>query len=385
MPVLHLRSPLTVAAALLAAALLALWAAYDVETVVEVRRASSFTLPWGDGPRQVGRVEAGGRAFGPRSFAVAGDRVVVADTFNGRLLVVDRQGRPLDHLALRVAAGAGGEAAHAAGGPAGVVPAAGDAAAPWINDVAVGPDGRYYAADAAAPRVLVLDPDGSRVDVVDISPAAPREDPAGDAVFLLERIAVDEGGLLYLTHAYLSDALLARRVTQTDGAGSKFAQLSAASLREGGAVVDEEALLPAPANSFAVGLDGRLYVEAAGPSLFTRMVRSYDRDAAPVSSWEITRREPVITAEVVGASTDGWVYVALNPGRPQGRVLILTGGDGGDSRYEVDPGWSGGVEANVHARLAGDGLFTAAAGEAGWRLDHWLVERRVLLRPAWGR
>ncbi|REJ36987.1 MAG: hypothetical protein DIU84_05125, partial [Bacillota bacterium] len=79
MPVLHLRSPLTVAAALLAAALLALWAAYDVETVVEVRRASSFTLPWGDGPGQVGRVEAGGRAFGPRRFGGAGGRGVVAE------------------------------------------------------------------------------------------------------------------------------------------------------------------------------------------------------------------------------------------------------------------------------------------------------------------
>src|SRR5690606_391157 len=237
---------------LLLVVLLLVWAAFDLETRVEIQRVPLFTLPWGERAGAVGRVEVDGRAFGPRSLAGYDGRVVVADTFNDRLLVFDRQGTLLSLFPLAGPGGAGDEAAalpevlpvsgvHAAAA-AGSEEAGGDRGAVWINDVAVGPDGRYYLADAAAPRVLVLAPDGSLAEAVDLAPAAPGADPAGDAVWLLERIAVDEEGLLYLTHAYLSDALLARRITRVGGPDSKFAHLSTAALREGGAVVDGEGL-----------------------------------------------------------------------------------------------------------------------------------------------
>lgn len=399
MPVLHLRSPITVAAALLVAAVLVVWAAYDLETQVDIQRTELFTLAWGEGPGQVGQVQVDGRTFGPRSFAVSGDRVVVADTFHDRLLVLDRRGELVSLFPLAAPAGDGAgaavdgtvlpvsgrqlEAAAEAGSDPGPEDQSGAGPSTlWVNDVALGPAGRFYLADAAAPRVVVLAPDGTPAEVIDITPAAPGEDPAGDAVWLLERIAVDEDGLLYLTHAYLSDALLARRVTRLGPADSKFAQVSAAALREGGAAAGEEGLLPVPANSFAVGLDGRLYVESAGSSLFARQVRSYDRDARPGPSWEVIRAEPVVRAEVLGASPDGWVFVAVNPGRPQGRVVVLAPGREQET-YEVDPGWTAGYEANVHARLAGDGLYVARAGDEGWSLDHWQIQRRRWLRPVW--
>ncbi|HEX6990112.1 MAG TPA: hypothetical protein VF282_11665, partial [Bacillota bacterium] len=368
MPTIDVRSPVTIAAAAVLAVILALWIAVDLESQVEVRRSPLFTLPWGDLPGEVGRVEAGDRTFGPRSFTVAGDRIVVADTFNSRLLLLDRQGATLSVLEVPAAAQAGAILP-------GVLPVSGDGgdepAGPgvWINDLAVGSDGRYYLADAAAPRIMVLAPDGQPAETIDIAPAAPGEDPAGDAVWLVERVAVDQDGLLYLTHAYLSDALLSRRITRLGGPDGKFAELSVSSLREGGIATDEEGLLPVPANSFAIGLDGRLYVEAAGPNLFTRRVRSYDRDIDPGGSWDVTRPEPVHSADVLGASPEGWVFLAVNPGRPQGRVVVLTGGGEGGVLHELDPGWNAGFEANVHARLAEDGLYVARAGPDGWSLD----------------
>ena len=381
---LRLRDRRVLAAVALAALALVVWGAFDLEERVEAHREVLFTLPWGDGDGSVGRAPVGERVFAPRSFAVAGDRILVADTFNRRVLVLDRAGRLLQTLTPQ--AGPPGE-----GSAAGVLPdaravgaaegAAQAAGAPWINDIAVDAGGRIYLADAAAPRILVLAPDGTATGSVDVEPAAPGDDPAGDAVWLLERITVDGGGVLYLTHAYLSDAVLSRRVTRVGGSDAKFAHLSSASLREGtGVVIDEESLLPVPANSFAVGHDGRLYVESAGPNLFTRLVRAYDEAVRPAASWEISRPEPVRTADVLGSAAPGWVYLALHPGRPEGRILVLAPERG--VVYELDPGWAAGFEANVFARLARDALYVARPEEVGWTLERWEIRRQWQLRTA---
>lgn len=381
---LRLRDWRVLAAVALAALAVLVWGAFDREERVEAHREVLFTLPWGDGDGSVARVPVDGRVFGPRSFAVAGDRVFVADTFNRRVLVLDLAGRQLQSFVPPAdPAGTGSAAgvlpdARAAGAAEGEGQAAG---APWINDIAVAADGHIYLADAAAPRILVLAPDGTAVGSVDVAAAAPGEDPAGDAVWLLERVAVADRGVLYLTHAYLSDAVLSRRITRVGGVDAKFAHLSSASLREGtGVVIDEESLLPVPANSFAVGHDGRLYVESAGPNLFTRLVRAYDEDIRPAGSWEISRPRPVRTADVLGAAPPGWVYLALHPGRPEGRILVLAPERG--VVYELDPGWAAGFEANVFVRLARDALYVARPGEDGWTLERWEIRRRWQLRAA---
>ncbi|HEY8449835.1 MAG TPA: hypothetical protein VIL95_05070 [Bacillota bacterium] len=374
-----------IALTLLAAGLCA-WGLFDVHTEVRVRPETLFTLPWGTGEGAVGRAEAAGRVFGPRSFAVVDDRIYIADTFNGRVLVVDMGGRVIATYDLSGLAAAEVDADVARILPGAVLvtaPAGGDRparAAPWVNDIAIGPDGRIYLADATAPRILVLEADGTPAATLDVSGAGPTSDPGGDAIWLTERLWVDEAGLLYLTHAYLSDAILSRRVTRFERDGGTFAHLSSISLREGsGLRVDEESLLPVVANSFAVGADGRLYVESAGGSPFIRVVRAYDREARLEHSWQVTRPQMITRAALIGVDARRWVYLGLGIGDAQGEVVLLAPELG--TLYEAKVGWQAGFEANVYARLAADELYLARPASQGWELQRWQIDRVRRILP----
>lgn len=373
--------------------ILAAWVLLDVQTEVRIEPQHLFTLPWGMADDGVNRAEARGRVFGPRSFAVDDHHIYIADTFNSRILVMNMDGTmaaswsltgiPLaqstavDSRVQVVLPGAvlvsGGAAAAAAGDDA-TGADTGVNLAPWINDIAVGPDGKVYLADAARPRILVMNPDGSLDRTVDLSVTAPGDDPAGDAVWLVERLLVDEDGIVYLTHAYLSDAALTRRVTRFQETAGKFAHISSVTIRpEGGPQLDAESLLPVPANSFVLGANGHLYVESAGTSPFTRVIRAYDDKVRLAHSWKVTWPRLISGASLVGVDRRNWVYLALGTGQPEGQILLLAPEQG--TLYEAGVNWQDGFEVNVYARLHDDAVFIARPQAEGFTLEKWPVQR----------
>lgn len=361
----------------------------DVETGVRITPRVLATLPWGDEPGAVGRAEVGERVIGPRSFAVADDKIFVADTFGYRILVLDRDGAvaaawDLASLDLAGDDGAGDETL--ARVLPGVVAAAtgGPRLVPWVNDIAVGPDGHIYLADAAIPRIIVLSPEGELDRVIDLPASAPNAGEAGDVVWLTERLLIDDDGVLYLTHAYLTDTALSRRVTRFQESTGKFAHISSVTLqRHGGTTLEAESLLPVPANSFVVAPNGHLYVEAAGSNPFTRVVRAYDNNIRLTHSWQVSWPELLDGASLVGVDRSQWVYLALGTGQAGGKMLLLAPNQG--TIYEAPVAWQSGYEANIYARLHGDNIFIAVPGPSGFTLEQWPVQRFRRLVPATAR
>lgn len=389
-----LREPriLMVLGLLVAMALLVI--TLDFTTEVHIWPERLFSLPWGEAEGYVGFAESRGRIFGPRSFAVGEDRIYLADTFNSQVLVLSMDGQVLDRWDLRPHMSSQADARVPNILPGAILVSSdlvsssddvsGEAQsprlAPWINDIALGPDGRIYLADIGVPRILVMNPDGTLDRHIDLTVTAPGSDPAGDAVWLMERLVVDDSGILYLSHAYLSDTTLARRVTRYQENSGKFAHISSVILQEeGGLQLESESLLPVPANSFTVDARGHIYVESTGPSPFTRVIRSYDSDIRPAHTWEITWPQLYDGSALIGVDSREWVYFALGTGRPEGKIVVLAPEQG--KLYEARANWQDGYEVNIYARLHGNDLFVARPQDDGFAIERWPVQRvrRIVL------
>lgn len=397
---MRLRDPRLIILLAGVACLFAALALLDFVPQVAYEHQVLFTAPWGTEPGALGLARgADGILYGPRSFALHGDLIYVADTFNARVQIFTPDGEvagvmPLqdmpaaagDHPLTVFAAGSLEEEAYS------LQP--GD---PWINDLTVDRQGRLYLADSTGPRILLVDGDGAFLDAIDVSGAAPvpAADPAGapdEPVWLLERVALDHQGLVYLAHTYLSDQMFARSLVRFEPGEDRFVHLSTAALREGQPLeMTAGSLLPSPANSFAPAGDGTLYVEAQGADPFARHVRLYGRSQQLLRDWVVRHRQAVMGASLLGADRFNHGYLLLNGGGQEATVVRLGGDEPEATPVITGFHWPQGVAANIYGRVDSQGsIYLAAPGEDGWRLEKWQATWRRGIqwsagRPAGGR
>lgn len=404
---MRLRDPRFIATAALLGVLFALLALYDFVPTATYEHQVLFTVPWGTGADALGMASgADGSLYGPRSFAIQGSRVYVADTFNARVQVFDPDGSRAASIPLRVvpttaapshplavfAATAAADDSYSLG--------PGD---PWINDLVVDERGEMYLADSAGPKIMHFDADGVLVQAIDVTGAGPPaaagpdadtapSDPAKDEpLWLLERLDLDQRGLVYLAHTYLSDQVLARSLVRFDPAEARFVHLSTAAMRAGGRLtMAAGSLLPVPANSFTLAADGTLYVESAGADPFSRHVRRYGGDNKLRSDWVVRHDRAITGAALIGADRYNQAYLLVNGvGRGDGdgsggaAVVRLVRGGGKVAQVVPDLTWDDTVLANVYARADKAGsIYLALPTAAGWRLETWRAKWRWTLQPA---
>lgn len=331
-----------------------LWLGWDLTQEVTATQRTVFVLPWGDGARAAGLDDTGRARHGPVSFALHRERVYLIDQANERLLVTTTGGEPWAAWPLA---------------PLGDPP-------PRLSDLAIDDHGNLFLAAASAPQIYVLDDTGGHRSTLDVNPAAPGGVAGPDPLWRLEQIALDRTGLLYLSHAYLDDEKLTQGLSRLAPQPGAVTHLALLVLPAGGeAQLEADSLLPAPAHSFALGPDGQLFVESPGPDGFTRIVRAYGDDYRLRKQWTIRRDHWIEDARLAGVDSRGWAYLALNPGRSSGRILVLAPAHG--MLYEIDPQWRDGYHANVFARVDGDRLWLSRPGPEGWRLEEWRLRSRV--------
>lgn len=415
------RDPRVLAAVALAAVIFALLALVDLVPVVTYEHQVLFHLPWGTATGQVGLADGeDGSFYGPRSFVVHDGQVYVADTFNARVQVFDLAGRlqqviplstvpamaaphlathdpqrppPQDLLAAFATSGQGDDLYRL--GPN----------EPWINDLAIGSQGNLYLADSNGPAILQLDAQGNWQATIDVTGAISND--ADDALWLLERLALDRRGLVYLAHTYFSQHLYTRSLVRFNPATARFVHLSTAALREGGRLgMEEGSLLPVPANSFALAADGSLYVESPGADPFARLVRHYSGDSRALGHWTLRHDHAITEASLIGVDRYNQAYLLVNPGKEHEALLRLDRKRDGSARIVslynentkvrgdqlADASRQNGaahpfiVKANVYGRVDRNGsVYLAAADSEGWRLEALTASWRRQLRLAGGR
>ena len=151
--------------------------ALDPDGRVAVQIGGGEAADLGDDPAAVGGEP--GRFFGPRSVALAGDEVFVADTGNERVQVFGPDG------SFRRAFGGYGSEPELLIEPVGL---------------AVGPDGYLYVADSGNARVSVFTPAGEPVRQISVA-AWPAPDPSGGRPAFQPYLAFDAAGRLYATNS----------------------------------------------------------------------------------------------------------------------------------------------------------------------------------------
>src|SRR5690606_24484280 len=386
---MRLRDPRLIIALAVAACLFAALALLDFVPEAEYTHQVLFTVPWGTEPGALGLARgADGVLYGPRSFALHGDLIYVADTFNARVQAFTPDGEVAAIIPLQEMPAAGHHplAVFAAAGPEDQSHSlqAGD---PWINDLTVDGRGRLYLADSSGPRILLVDADGTFLEAIDVSAAAPV--PAADGaeapdepVWLLERVALDGRGLVYLAHTYLSDQVFARSLVRFEPGEDRFVHLAGASLREGGAMEPSPgSLLPSPANSFALAGDDALYVEDRGADPFARHVRLYGRGRRLRREWVVRHRQAVLGASLLGTDRFHHGYLLINGGGQEAAVVRLE-----EDQAEAVPviaglPWPGSVAVNIYGRVdSGGSVYLAVPGADGWRLEKWQATWRRHIR-----
>lgn len=371
---LRLRDPRTLAVAGLLLAALALALAYDVRRAVEYAEEPVLRLAWGEGDMEVGLWPArDGRKYGPLSFALGPDgRLGVLDTVRQRLLLFDPAGRLRQVWPVRLPARAG--APGAAGPdhpllPEGI-PASGGPAL-WLTDLALTPGGGAVLVDAAGLRLIELAPDGS---VRRSAPLPAPTGPDGRPLVVVDRVAVDRLGTVYVSQTVVSEGAYERRLLRLEPDVGAAGLLGFA-LRPGGAVEGPEPAVPV--HSFAVDADGGVVVEAprAGDP-FRRLVRRYDRTGRLLAEWVVESPQLLRSAEVLGRDRLGGLALLLNPGRPDGRLVRLDGT--GEPGFARPFPWHAEYPMTVYGRMDTRGnLYVAAADAQGWHL------LRLRLRTPW--
>lgn len=393
--VMRLRDPRLVIALAVAACLFAALALVDFVPEVAYEHQVLFTVPWGAEPGALGLAQgADGVLYGPRSFAVHQDRIYVADTFNARVQIFTPRGEVAAVIPLQDMPAAGDDhplAVFAAAQPEedAYTLQPGD---PWINDLTVDRHGRLYLADGTGPRILLVDGDGAFLDTIDVSgaapvPAAEAESAPDEPLWLLERLDLDNNGLVYLAHTYLSDQVFARSLVRFEPGQDRFVHLSTAALREGRPLeMTAGSLLPSPANSFALAGDGTLYVEARGADPFARHVRHYGHGNRLLQDWVVRHQRAVMGASLLGTDRFGHAYLLLNGGGEGAAVVQLAGNAPEAVPVISDFHWPPGMAANIYGRVDPQGsVYLAVPGPDGWRLEKWQATWRRRLQWSAGR
>jgi len=244
-----------------------------------------WRAPWGKEAGQVGRAEGkDGQWYGPRSFALHPDgRILLLDTFNQRVLVLDHNGElaatiPLDGMG--------------------------------YDDVAVSPGGTVYLADNVKGELVWLDAGGS---------VAGREAmrPEGVDVYLIEELAVGEKSVFVQEAGWTTTGFF-RRVSFLKGRGEARRTLASVLVSVSGVREDTEGVISEAVRGTVVAPDGCLYLDLHSPDGFVRRVQVLSPRLEPWGQVELRTGTFIGEGSLVGVDGKGYLYYLLYGGEPAG-------------------------------------------------------------------
>lgn len=353
---LNLRSPRTIAAAAALFALLVMAVTLRVVWTETYSQATLVTGSWGKADGQFGQGKgADGQLYGPRSFALAGDgSVLVADTFNGRLLRFDPSGSRVAEISAVDGKGAGLQG---------------------IDDLTLDQAGNVYLVDNRRGSLFKLDPQGKVLAEIRIGPAK-----SGAQVFLTERVQVDRSGNIYLSEIFFDDQQYTRRIRRLEAGVSKEVKVNSHVMKPDGTMAtDADSLIPGEINSFALDSGGNIYVEIKGSTEFGREIRSYSPRGKERSRFSVQSKEFLRESSIAGIDDKGAVYLTHNVGFANGSVKKYDGR--GTLLGEIPVAADSGPRSMVSVRIDGAGnVLILSASNQALHIDKYSRSRRWELR-----
>lgn len=309
--------------------------------LVQVRRPRRYAIetlwraPLGQGGVATA-VGADGRTYGPLAFAAGREQVVLADSFDRRLLFVP-----------------------AAGGAARAVSLGRDG--PLVEDLALAPDGTLYLADRGGtlwrlpPGARQAEPverfgDGAGLVLVEGVAVLPGGDPVVDLLTLDRRQAVRSVFVLL-------PGGRRRPIVRLTLDEAHFEQFSQAPF----------AAVPAGGHALAAGPAGGIYLlglTAAG----RRAVFRFGADGGRRSVTPLPERQG--RWSLLGVDRSGQLYLGVNLGRPDGEILRV--GRRGRLTLVRALSMDATVHLGVYARVSADGeVYVLDPGARELTLRHW--------------
>jgi hypothetical protein len=354
----HFRWPGAALALLITAALAA--ACFRLEFSIEYRAVELLRSDWGSQPGQFGRARGrDGAEWGPRSFAVGGDRLVILDTVCSRLQFFSADGRLLE-----------------------VVPA--PSAAVYLADVALRP-----------PDTVVLDlhvEQVLRLLAGHWSELASWPPPADKSVLShrLDSLSIAPGGTVYVgltrvdrdgqTWELLRIDGLSPPVTvlelRTDTATLTTRAQPPLGLPAGDSVYNVVALAPGPG--------GRIYLQVTSSAWPGSALVEFDEQ-----SGRSTMLMPPVShgqddfPRLVGVDGRGYVYLAYGLDGSEGQVLVCDPAGRQVGMVQIGPSP---VRCNVRVRVDERGqIYVISQDEQGVRLVRHYPSRALQVIPRWVR
>jgi len=269
----------------LAVLVLGVLAAGAPERVSRYEHQVVWQAPWGRGEGQVAWAEGkDGNRYGPRSFALHPDgRILVLDTFNQRIVVLDGRGQPAGTIGLD---GMG------------------------YDDVSVSPAGTVYLADNVKGEVVWLDPSG-KVDGREVMR------PEGMDVYLIEELAAGQNSV-FVQEAGWTPSGFFRRVTFLKGRGDSRGTLASVLVNVSGLREGTEGVISEAVRGTAVAPDGCLYLDVLCTDGFVRRVQVLSPRLEPFGELELRTGTFMGQGSLVGVDGKGCVYYLLQTGDQAG-------------------------------------------------------------------
>ncbi|MDI6893000.1 MAG: hypothetical protein AB1503_04670 [Bacillota bacterium] len=244
-----------------------------------------WQAPWGKEEGQVAWAEGkDGQRYGPRSFALHPDgRILVLDTFNQRILVLDERGQ------FSGTAGLDGMG---------------------YDDVAVSPAGTVCLADNVKGEVVWLDSSGA---------VTGREvmRPEGMDVYLIEELAAGQSSV-FVQEAGWTPSGFFRRVTFLKGRGESRGTLASVLVNVSGVREGAEGVISEAVRGTAVAPDGCLYLDLLCTDGFMRRVQVLSPRLEPFGALELRTGTYMGQGSLVGVDGKGYLYYLLHTGERTG-------------------------------------------------------------------
>jgi hypothetical protein len=248
--------------------------------------------PLGRGPAALGsEVALDGQTYGPLSFAVHGAHLAVVDTYQSRLVWENRWSTPI---------------------------------ARWHHVTIADALLETVAWSGGADAWLVTDNERLAIWAVGRSGAQPWLvlPPSRGVTSSLWRLAAAAAGPVFVEQVTLGHGAYRLALIVYNGRGHPERRISTDYAAE---LPPAESSLLGQVHSFQVSPAGQLYVELGQSNPRTRTVGILNAEAtALINPVTLVSPIPIETANLVGVSAKGWIYLAVNVGLAgrSGRILI---------------------------------------------------------------
>lgn len=270
-----------------------LWGPQPAGTWQLTPGGTAWQIPFGHGPHDVARaVGIDGRVYGPLTFAVANRRLVVADTYNARVICDAKRWR--------------------------IIPAPGL----MVEDMAVTPSNRILVADNRRVAVWGLGVRRTLIVGLDHYPGYTQAIwhigwNKADRL-LVEFVRFGHGTFEVHLNEYTAQGRLIRPLAVSSGPRPMRGPAP-----EGAGVIDS-----GPIRAFQVAPDGNVYIEPASVSPVRRTVLVYRENGQYVGQLSVTAPVGIRSSYLLGVDRRGWVYWGLNLTVPHQAMIVVSGAEG---------------------------------------------------------